>query len=167
MKKKILFRNSLLTLEVTNYISFSLIPSTDITREIFEWLQVHFMSLKFMLIGHMYAFVENFHSTTPWECPIYARPLIKCATLCPSTQNDMNKVSRWCQWQCSWAFMYKSIMQYTQYIYICVIMIILLNMILTTTCVTSCVYFNIPWFSFLKGSLAQVKFIMFMPKFPI
>ena len=88
---------------------FSFIPSTDIIHDIFEWLQVHFMSPKFMLIGDMYAFVQKFHSTTPWACPIYARPLRKCATFCPCTQDAMDKISRWCQWQCSWAFLHKSV----------------------------------------------------------
>ena len=73
---------------------FPFIPSTDIIHEIFERLQVHFMSPKCMLIGDMYAFVQKFHSTTPWECPIYARPLIKCLTFFPSTQNAMDKFSR-------------------------------------------------------------------------
>ena len=143
---------------------FPFIPSTDIICDIFEWLQVHFISPKFMLIGDMYEFVQKIHSTTPWACPIYARPLIKCATFCPSTQNAMDKVSSWCRWKCRWVFVHKSVMQYTQYMYICVIIIILLNVISTTTCVTSCFYFNIPWFAFLQGSLAQVKSIMFMPK---
>ena len=61
---------------------FSFIPSIDIIRDIFHskvLLQVHFMFPKFMLIGHMYAFVQKIHSTTPWACPIYGRPLIKCA----------------------------------------------------------------------------------------
>ena len=164
MKKKILFKKSLLTWEVTNYIFFSFIPSVDIIRDIFEWLQVHFMSPKFMFIGDMYAFVQKCHSTTPWAHPIYARPLIKCATLCPSTQDAMDKLSRWCWWQCSSAFLHKSVMQNTQYMYICIIIISVLNVISTTTCATSCVYFNIPWFAFLEGSLAQVKFIIFMPK---
>ena len=145
-------------------VFFSFITSTNIIRDIFEWLQVHFMSPKFMLISDMYAFVQKFHSTTPWACPIYARSLIKCPTFSHSTQNAMNKVSRWCLWKCSWLLLHKSVMQYMQYMYICVIIIIVLNVVSTTTCVTSCVYFNIPWFSFLKGSLAQVKFIMFMPK---
>ena len=61
---------------MTNCIFFYFIPSTDIIRDIFEWLQVHFMSPKFMLIDDMYAFVQKCHSTTPWACPIYARPLI-------------------------------------------------------------------------------------------
>ena len=139
-QKKILLRNSLLTCEVTNCIFFSFIPSTDIIRDIFEWLQVHFMSPKFMLISHMYVFVQKCHSTTPWAFPIYARPSIKCANFCPSTQNAMNKVSRWCWWQFSWAFPHKSVMQYTQYMYICVIIITILNVISTTTCVTNCVY---------------------------
>ena len=73
---------------------FSFTPSTDIIHDIFESLQVHFISPKFMLIFHMYAFVQKFHSTTPWACPIYTSPLIKCATFYPSTQNAMNKVSR-------------------------------------------------------------------------
>ena len=97
------------------------------------------------------------HSITPWACPIYARPLIKCATFCPSTQDAMDKLSRWCRWKCSWAFLHKSVMQNTQYMYICVIIISVLNVI-STTCVTSCVYFNVPWFAFLEGSLAQVNF---------
>ena len=145
-------------------VFFSFIPSTDIIRDIFEWVQVHFMSPKFMLISDMYAFFQKCHSTTPWACPIYARPLIKCETFCPSMQDDTNKLSRCCQWQCSWSFLHKSVMQNTQYMYICVIILSVLNVISTTTCVTSCVYFNIPWFAFLEGSLAQVKFIMFMPK---
>ena len=143
---------------------FSFIPSTDIIRDIFEWLEVHFMSPKFMLIGDMYAFVQKCHST--YACPIYARPLIKCATFCPSTQNSMKKVSRWCQWKCSWAFLQKSVMQYTQYMYICVIIITVLDVKLTTTCVTSCVYFNIPWFAFLEeyisfanSSIARKKMV--------
>ena len=57
-----------------------------------------------------------------------------------------------------------SVMQNMQYMYICVIIITVLNVVSTTTCVMSCFYFNIPWFLFLKGSLAQVKFIMVMPK---
>ena len=57
-----------------------------------------------------------------------------------------------------------SVIRNTQYMYICVIIITILNVISTTICVTSCVYFNIPWFAFLEGYLAQVKFIMFMPK---
>ena len=138
--------------------------SINIIRDIFEWLEVHFMSLKFMLIGDMYAFVQKCYSTTPWACPIYVRPLIKFATFCPSTQDAMDKISISCRWQCSWAFLHKSVMQNMQYMYICVIIISVLNVISTTTCVTSCVYFNIPWFAFLEGSLAQVKFVMFMPK---
>ena len=144
---------------------FSFIPSSDTISAIFEWLQVHFMSPKFMLIDDMYEFIQKLHSTTPWACPIYARPLIKCATFCPSTQDAMDKLSRWCRWQCSWAFLHKSVMKNMKYMYICVIIIRVLNVILTTTCVTSCVYFNIPWFAFLKGSLTQAKFIMFMPKY--
>ena len=119
------------------------------------------------LISDMYAFVKKCHSTTPWACPIYTRPLIKCATFYPSTQDAMDKLSRWCEWQCSWAFLHKSVMKNTQYMLICVIRISVLNVISTTTCVTSCVYFNIPWFAFLQGYLAQAKFSMFMPKYLI
>ena len=135
---------------MTNYIFFSFIPSIDIIRDIFEWLQVHFIFPKFMLISDMYAFFQKIHSTTPWACTIYARTLIKCATFYPSTQNDMDKVSRWCLCQCSWAFMHKSVMQYMQYMHICVIIIIVLNVISTTTCVTSCVYFKYHGFHFSK-----------------
>ena len=123
---------------MTSFIFLSFIPSTDIICDIFEWLQVHFMSPKLIPIGHMYAFVQKFHSTTSWACPIFARPLIKCATFYSSTQNDMNKFSRWCRWECSWAFLHKIVMQYTQYMYICVIILTVLNVISTTTCV----YFN-------------------------
>ena len=55
-------------------------------------------------------------------------------------------------------------MQNTKYIRICVIIITIFNVIVTTPSVTCCVYSNIPRLAFLKRSLAQVKLSVRSPK---
>jgi hypothetical protein len=59
-------------------------------------------------------------------------------------------------------------MQYKKYVCVCVcvcvIIITILNVISTTTCVTNCVYSNIPRLAFMEISLAQVKCTMYCPE---
>jgi hypothetical protein len=58
----------------------------------------------------------------------------------------------------------KGVMQYMKYIYICVCVCVIiktiLNVISTTTCVTNCVYSNIPRLAFMERYLGQVKCTM-------
>lgn len=76
----------------------------------------------------------------------------------------MNTVFGWCWRQYRWTFLHKSVMQNTKYIRICVIIITIFKVILPTTSVTCCVYYNIPRLAFLKRSLVQVKLCMGSPK---
>ena len=55
-------------------------------------------------------------------------------------------------------------MQNTKNILICVIIITIFDVILTTTSVTHCVYSNIPILSFLEISLTKVKLTMGTPE---
>ena len=57
MKKKNTIQELVANLRGDQLYFFPFILSIDIIHDIFEWLQVHFMSPKFMLIGDMYAFV--------------------------------------------------------------------------------------------------------------
>jgi hypothetical protein len=50
---------------------------------------------------------------------------------------------------------------------VCVIIITILNVISTTTCVTNCVYSNIPKLAFMERYLVQVKCTMYCPEYLI
>ena len=55
------------------------------------------------------------------------------------------------------AALLKVSMKITKYMFIRVIKIFIFYMVSTTTCVLINAYTNVPWFTFLKGPLAQVQ----------
>ena len=83
----------------------------------------------------------------------------------PWTHNADDKISL-CIW---WYYRFitallKVSMQITKYMFIRVIKIFIFYMVSTTTCVLINAYKNVPWFSFLKGTLAQVQLCVLIPK---
>ena len=138
MKKKILFKNSLLTWEVaTVFFFFHSLHRYHMWHIWMTTISPH-VSQVHAHRSHVCNFsIISFHHTLGMSH--LCKALIKCAKFCPSTQNAMNKVSGGCWWQFSWAFLHKSVMQYTQYMYICVIVITVLNVISKMTCLMICV----------------------------
>ena len=55
-------------------------------------------------------------------------------------------------------------MQITTYVFICFIKIFIFYMVSTTACVPINAYTNVPWFTFLKGPLAQVQLCVLIPE---
>ena len=58
-------------------------------------------------------------------------------------------------------------MQITKYMFIHVIKIFIFYMVSTIACVSINAYTNIPWFTFLKGTLAKVQLCVLIPKYLI
>ena len=76
----------------------------------------------------------------------------------PWTHNADDKISQCIQWYYGFiTALLKVSMHITKYMFIHVIKIFLFYMVSTTACVLINVYTNIPWFTFLKGPLAQVQ----------
>ena len=76
----------------------------------------------------------------------------------PWTHDADNKISRCIQWYYGFiASLLKVSMEITKYMFIHVIKIFIFYMVSTTSCVSINAYMNVPWFTFLKGPLAQVQ----------
>ena len=76
----------------------------------------------------------------------------------PWTHDADDKISRFIWWYFGFiATLLKVSMQITKYMFIRVIKIFIFYMVSTIACVSINAYTNVPWFTFLKGPLAQVQ----------
>ena len=86
----------------------------------------------------------------------------------PWTQDVADEISRCIRWYYEFITTLLNVsMQITKYMFIRFIKIFIFSMVSTTTCVSINVYTNVPWFTFLKGPLAQVQLCVLIPKYLI
>ena len=86
----------------------------------------------------------------------------------PWTHDADDKISRCIRWYYGFIVaLLKVSMQITKYMFIHVIKLFIFYMVYTTTRVSINAYTNVPWFTFLKGPLAQVQLCVLSPKYLI
>ena len=83
----------------------------------------------------------------------------------PWTHDADDKISQCIRWYYRFIVALLNVsMQITKYMFIHFIKIFIFYMVSTTTCVLINAYMNVPWFTFLKGPLAQVQLCVLIPE---